>query len=120
MKPDHDDHLEGGGFLDKPREFHLERLQPTQIVGEVANPVLETVRRFWWRAFDRICGFFVLIRLSIFDRIYGPEPLTPADLQREADQERLVRAFPAAGEAIEPTECHAGLNRDGEIGSHYR
>jgi len=40
----------------------------------------------------------VLLRLSIFDRIHGPEPPTPADLQREAaDHERLVRAFPAMG-----------------------
>ena len=120
MKPDQDNRLEAGGNLGSPREFSVERLQPPEIVGQVDNPVLEAVRRSWWRGLDRVCGFFVLIRLSIFDRIYGPEPLTPADLQREADQERLVRAFPAAGEAIEPTECHAGLNRDGEIGSHYR
>jgi hypothetical protein len=35
----------------------------------------------------------VLIRFSIHDRIYGPEPPTRADLIREDDHERLVRAF---------------------------
>jgi hypothetical protein len=96
MKPEHDDGSEAGGDLSKPGEFSLERLQPPEIVGQVDNPMLEAVRRSWWRGLDRICGFFVLIRLSILDRIYGPEPPTPADIQREADHELLVRAFPAA------------------------
>jgi hypothetical protein len=39
------------------------------------------------------------MRLSIFDRIFGPEPPTFADLEPEADHERLVRASPVAGEA---------------------
>jgi hypothetical protein len=108
MKADHDDRLEAGGDLSEPGEFHLESLQRPEIVGEVANPVLESIRRLWWRAVDRVCGFFVLIRLRIFDRIHGPEPPTPADLQREADHERLVRAFPAIGETIEPRKCHPG------------
>jgi len=86
----------------------------------VDNPVLEAARRLWWRAIDRVCGFFVLIRLSILDRIWGPEPPTPADLEREADHERLVGTFPMTGETIEPRERRAGLNRDGQIGSHYR
>jgi len=38
---------------------------------------------FWWRAFDRVCYCFVLVRLSIRDRICGPEPPTSADLKRE-------------------------------------
>jgi hypothetical protein len=63
--------------------------------------MLEAFRRFWWRAFDRVCYCIVLIRLSLFDRIYGPEPSTSADLKREADREQLVRALPAAGELIE-------------------
>ena len=96
----------------------LEKLRRPEIVGEVRNPLLEAVRRLWWRAFDPVCGFFVLIRLSILDRIYGPELPTSADIQREADQERLVRALPAAGKAIEPTD-YGGQNRDGEIGSPY-
>jgi len=51
----------------------------------------------------------------------GPEPPIPADIQREADHERLVGAFPAAAaEGIEPKNAMPGKNRDGEIGSHYR
>jgi hypothetical protein len=82
--------------------------------------VLETVRRLWWRVFDSISYCIVLIRLSIRDRTFGPEPPISADIQREADHERLVRTFPVAAEPIEPGKHHAGQNRDGEIGSHYR
>jgi hypothetical protein len=71
MIPEQDDRLEAGGNLSKPGEFSLEELQPPEIVGQMANPVLERMRRLWWRVFDRVCGFFVLIRLSIRDR--GPE-----------------------------------------------
>jgi hypothetical protein len=120
MKSEQDHHLEARSVLGSAREFPLQKLQRPQIVGQVDNPTLETMRRSWWRAFDRVCGFFVLIRLSIFDRIYGPEPLTPADLTREADHERLVRAFPAAGEAIEPTKMPCRAKSSGGIGSHYR
>jgi hypothetical protein len=83
------------------------RRKPTapEIVGEVANPVLEAARRFSWRALDRVCYWIVVMRLSIRDRIYGPEPPTPADLKREADHERLIRAFPVAGETIGSLPC---------------
>jgi hypothetical protein len=40
------------------------------------------------------------MRLSIHHRIYGPEPPTRADLMREGDHERLVRAFPVVDEMI--------------------
>jgi hypothetical protein len=40
-------------------------------------------------------------------------------LKREADHERLVSAFPAADEAIEPRKDHTGQNRNGELGSPY-
>jgi len=40
-------------------------------------------------------------------------------LKREADHERLVRLFSAAGEAIELAD-HGGQNPDGDLGSHYR
>ena len=99
MKPEQDDRLEARGVFSQPRECSAESLRRPEIVGEVANPVLEAIRRLSWRAFDRVCYWIVLIRLSIFDRIYGPEPPTPADLKREADHERLVSAFPAAGDA---------------------
>jgi len=94
MKPDQDDRLEARGVFGQPRECSAESLRPAEIVGEVANPVLEAIRRWWWRAFDLICDCVTLIRLSIVDRICGPEPPTSADLKREADYERLVRAFP--------------------------
>ena len=120
MKPERDYRLEAEGDLSQPGEFSLERLPPPAIVGQVDNPVLEAVRRLWWRAFDRVCGFFVVIRLLIQDCIHGPEPPTPADIQREADHERLVRTFSVAAEPIEPRKRSAGLNRDGDLGSHHR
>jgi hypothetical protein len=46
--------------------------------------------------------------LCSYDRIYGPEPPTPADLKREADHEKLVRVFPVVGETIEPNKTYAG------------
>jgi hypothetical protein len=52
----------------------------------VENPSLEALRRLWWRLFDRVCHWMVFLRLSIHDRIFGPELPTPADLNREADQ----------------------------------
>jgi hypothetical protein len=91
MTPDQDDRLGARGVLGQPRECSLETLQPPEIIGEVSNPVLEALRRFWWRAFDRVCYCVVLIRLSIHDRIFGPDPPTPADLNakpiREARQD---------------------------------
>jgi hypothetical protein len=74
MKPEQYDRLDARGVLSQTPQRYLETLRPPEIVGEVANPVLEGVRRFWWRAFDRVCNCIVLIRLSIHDRIYGPEP----------------------------------------------
>ena len=100
MKPDQGDRLGDRGCLDLPRECSVERLQPPEIVGQMENPVLEAIRRLWWRAFDRVCYWIVLMRLSIHHRIYGPEPPTRADQIREGDHERLVRAFPVVDEMI--------------------
>ena len=94
MKPEQEDGLGAGGFLDEPRECSLGGLQRPEIVGQMENPSLEAIRRLWWRVFDRVCYWMVLIRLSVQDRIYGPEPPIPADLKREADHYRLIRAFP--------------------------
>lgn len=47
--------------------------QPPEIVGQVRNPVLETLRRLWWRLFDRACDSIVVIRLSVRDRMFGPD-----------------------------------------------
>jgi hypothetical protein len=103
-KPEQDDRLGSRGVLSQLRGCSLERLQPPKIVGEVENRTLEIVRRLFCRAFDRVCDCIVVIRLSTHDRIFGPEPPTAADLKREVDHERLVRAFPVADEAIEPTK----------------
>ena len=84
----------------RPVECFLEGIQPPQIVGQLENPLLEAIRRLWWRAFDSVCDWTVLARLSIHDRIYGPEPPTRADLICEYDHERLVRAFPVVDERI--------------------
>jgi hypothetical protein len=56
MKPDQDDRLEARDFFTQPRECSAESLHPPEIVGEVGNPVLETARRLWWRAFDHVCS----------------------------------------------------------------
>ena len=90
MKPGRHDWSDMGGALSQPRECSAESLRPPEIVGEIENPMLETMRRLWWRAFDRACYWVVLMRLSIDDRIYGPEPPTLPDEKREADEERLV------------------------------
>jgi hypothetical protein len=81
--------------------------------------MLEAIRRQWWRALDHLCYWFVLIRLSTHDRIFGPEPPAPADKKREADHERLVSAVPAVGEPIEPTKDMPGKIRDSDSGSPY-
>jgi hypothetical protein len=44
---------------------------------------------------------------------------TLAELKSEADDERLVRVIPVAGETIDPTKDYAVQNRDGEIGTPY-
>ena len=104
MKPGRHDWSDMGGALSQPRECSDETLAQPEIVGEIENPVLEMGRRLWWRAFDRVSGCLVYFRLWLFDRIHGPEPPTPADLQRETNHERLVKAFTVAGETIEPTK----------------
>jgi len=52
VKPEQDNRLEAAGALDQPTQRSLEKLQPPEIVRHVENPVLETVSRLWWRAFD--------------------------------------------------------------------
>ena len=76
MKPEQYDGLGERDFLDQSKECFLEGLQPPEIVGQVENPVLEAIRRLWWRALDRVCYWIVLIRFSIHDRICEPEPPT--------------------------------------------
>jgi hypothetical protein len=56
MKPEQDDFLETGRDLSEASDFSLKELQRPEIVGQVENPVLEAIRRLWWRGFDRVCG----------------------------------------------------------------
>jgi hypothetical protein len=86
MKPEQDDRLRRG--RDWLPERSLEKLPPPEIVGQVNNAVLETMRRFCWRAFDRVCYWFVLVPLLILDRIFRREPPTAVDLKRETDHQR--------------------------------
>jgi hypothetical protein len=72
MKQEHDDRLKAGGDLGKPGEFLLGTLQPPEIVGEVAKPVLEAIRRLWWRGLDRRAHD---MRLSIGSRRALRNPL---------------------------------------------
>jgi hypothetical protein len=53
--------------------------------------------RLGWKALDRIDYAVTLARCWVLDRICGPEPATPADKQREAEQGRLRGAFPTIG-----------------------
>jgi len=76
----------------RPAYSQKQRLQPIlrsrQTVGVRAMP------RLFWRVADALDYFLTLARLRILDALAGPEPETPADQQRERDQERLERAFP--------------------------
>jgi hypothetical protein len=80
MRPDQDRFGERG-FLDLPGECSVEGLQPPEIVGQVKNPALEAVRRLW-RAFDRVCYWIVLARLSIFECILGADRDPPTTTAR--------------------------------------
>jgi hypothetical protein len=108
MKPEQQNLLGVQGVLSQPGECSVEGLQPPEIVGQVENPVLEAIRRLWWRAFDRVCDLIVLIRLSIYDRIFGPEPPILADIERESDHERLVSDFPMSEETTKPINTMPG------------
>ena len=47
------------------------------------------------RVFDAVAYAIMSARLGFVDRIYGSEPPTSADHQRETEKDRLQRAFPA-------------------------
>jgi hypothetical protein len=87
MNSEQDNRLGTRGVFSHPRECSLERPQPPEIVGQIDNPVLEAIRRFSWRAFDRVCDWFVVMRLSMHDRIFGSQSPTPAELEREDNRQ---------------------------------
>jgi hypothetical protein len=91
MKPDRDGWFGARGVLGQPRGAPLKAYPRSS--ARSGTRYSKRCSVFWWQAFDQICGLVVLIRLSIEDRIYGPEPPTFADLEREANYE-AVSAFP--------------------------
>jgi hypothetical protein len=50
--------------------------------------------RLFWKALDRVDYAVTYVKCWAVDLIYGPEPPTLDDKQREADHERLRKAFP--------------------------
>jgi hypothetical protein len=56
---------------------------------------LSVLSELWSWAVDRIEYAITSARLTIVDKVCGPEPPTQADRQREAVKEELRRAFPA-------------------------
>jgi hypothetical protein len=50
--------------------------------------------RLFWEMLDPVDYAVTLVRCWAVDRIYGPEPSTSADKQREAEHKRLSEAFP--------------------------
>jgi hypothetical protein len=70
-------------YLESRREDHSKHNSSVGVASSASSG-----RKWQWRG-------------RISTRV-GPEPSTPADLKREADHKRLVRAFPMAGEAIDP------------------
>jgi hypothetical protein len=47
------------------------------------------LRRLFWRVADDLDYLVTLATLRILDALAGPEPETPADLQRKRDRERI-------------------------------
>jgi len=69
-------------------------------LDHVAAPGLETwrlvfsqVARLFSGALDRADHAVMVGRCRVVDLIFGPEPPTPADEQREVEHERLQKAF---------------------------
>jgi hypothetical protein len=50
--------------------------------------------RLFWHILDVADYATISVRLRLVDLIYGPEPPTPADMQREKEHEQLQRTFP--------------------------
>jgi hypothetical protein len=86
MKSEQDNQPGARGVFSQPGECSLQRLQAPEIVGQMDNPVLEAVRRFSWRAFDRVCDCVVVMRLLIHDRIFGPQPPNTQRRQRRCER----------------------------------
>jgi hypothetical protein len=56
--------------------------------------LISCVTRLFWEALDRADYAVTYVKCWAVDRIYGPEPKTAADEQREVEHEKLREAFP--------------------------
>jgi hypothetical protein len=52
------------------------------------------LRRLFWRGADALDYLLTLVWLRILDALARPEPETPADLEREGDQQRVNNGVP--------------------------
>jgi hypothetical protein len=50
--------------------------------------------RIWWRVADGLDYWLTLTKLRILDALAGSELVTPADLQRRHDTERIEKVSP--------------------------
>jgi len=55
---------------------------------------MSRLARLFREALDRVDYVVTVARLWLVDLIFGPEPPTPADKQRELDHDALRKAFP--------------------------
>jgi hypothetical protein len=56
---------------------------------------MSVLSEFGSSAIERTEYVITSVRMAIVDKLYGPEPPTLADRQRDAEHERLQRAFPS-------------------------
>jgi hypothetical protein len=69
-------------------------LAPTENSAEWGREMFSAMGNYWWRLINGIEYGITLARLSIIDRLIGPEPPTAEDKIRERDMELLRKAFP--------------------------
>jgi hypothetical protein len=94
MKPDQNGWFGMGGALTQPKSCRAENLETLRSSVKWRTRCSKQCVALWWRAFDRICGCVMLIRLSIQDRIYGLSRPHPPTWNARPIKRRLVRAFP--------------------------
>jgi hypothetical protein len=72
--------------------------------------MLRLLARVCHGALDHADYFVTLARLRVLDWFAGPEPETEADLRRQAERERLHKAFPKVDfDDPTPRRCRSDL-----------
>jgi hypothetical protein len=74
------------------------RLDPVRSARELVLELMSRPARLFWEALDRVDYAVTLARCWVVDLIYGPEPPTLADKQREADYEQRKVLSRASGQ----------------------